>query len=90
MPKMLHQLSSVKVVSAKVVSAKVVNAQTMLFQYQNSFPLIGTIPDLEVHSTRTFIFPKILLGKWTVLFSHPGDFTQLYTEFVSLQIRPRV
>ncbi|HQL11255.1 MAG TPA: peroxiredoxin [Candidatus Woesebacteria bacterium] len=53
---------------------------------KNSFPLIGDkFPDLEVHSTHGRLsFPKILLGKWTVLFSHPGDFTPVCTtEFVS-------
>lgn len=52
----------------------------------NSFPLIGDkFPDLEVHSTHGRLsFPKVLLGKWTVLFSHPGDFTPVCTsEFVS-------
>jgi peroxiredoxin 2/4 len=51
-----------------------------------SFPLIGDkFPDIEAHSTHGRLsFPKDLMGKWTVLFSHPADFTPVCTtEFVS-------
>lgn len=52
----------------------------------SSFPLIGDqFPEMEVHSTHGRLsFPQDLMGKWTVLFSHPGDFTPVCTtEFVA-------
>ena len=51
-----------------------------------TFPLIGDkFPEMEAHSTHGRLsFPKDIIGKWTVLFSHPADFTPVCTtEFVS-------
>lgn len=55
-------------------------------QENQGFPLIGDqFPEIEAHSTHGRLsFPKVLMGKWTVLFSHPADFTPVCTtEFVS-------
>jgi peroxiredoxin (alkyl hydroperoxide reductase subunit C) len=43
----------------------------------SSMPLLGDqFPAMEVLSTHGHLsLPKDLMGKWTVLFSHPGDFT---------------
>ncbi len=52
----------------------------------SGFPLIGDkFPEIEAHSTHGRLsLPKDLMGKWTVLFSHPADFTPVCTtEFVS-------
>lgn len=52
----------------------------------NSIPLLGDrFPEMEVLSTHGHLsLPKDLMGKWTVLFSHPGDFTPVCTtEFVA-------
>lgn len=52
----------------------------------NSMPLLGDqFPAMEVLSTHGHLsLPKDLMGKWTVLFSHPGDFTPVCTtEFVA-------
>jgi len=56
----------------------------------HSFPLIGdNFPEMEVQTTHGLMsFPKDLEGKWTVLFSHPADFTPVCTtEFVSFAKR---
>lgn len=56
----------------------------------HSFPLIGDkFPEMEVHTTHGHkSFPKDLEGKWTVLFSHPADFTPVCTtEFVAFAKR---
>jgi len=53
-----------------------------------SMPMLGEkFPELEVQTTHgTMTFPTDLKGKWTVLFSHPADFTPVCTtEFVSFQ-----
>jgi peroxiredoxin 2/4 len=44
-------------------------------------PLLGEkMPEFEVQTTHGVInFPKDYLGKWVVLFSHPGDFTPVCT-----------
>ena len=51
-------------------------------------PLLGeTFPELEVQTTHgPMKLPEDLKGKWTVLFSHPADFTPVCTtEFVGFQ-----
>ncbi len=51
-------------------------------------PLLGDkFPSLEVQTTHgPMSLPEDLKGKWTVLFSHPADFTPVCTtEFVSFQ-----
>jgi peroxiredoxin (alkyl hydroperoxide reductase subunit C) len=53
-----------------------------------SMPMLGEkFPELEVQTTHGAMkFPTDLKGKWTVLFSHPADFTPVCTtEFVSFQ-----
>ena len=53
-----------------------------------SMPMLGEkFPELEVQTTHgAMTFPTDLKGKWTVLFSHPADFTPVCTtEFVSFQ-----
>ncbi|BDY13117.1 peroxiredoxin [Hydrogenimonas cancrithermarum] len=53
-----------------------------------SMPLLGErFPTIEVQTTHgPMTFPDDLNGKWTVLFSHPADFTPVCTtEFVSFQ-----
>jgi len=53
-----------------------------------SMPLLGDkFPTLEVQTTHgKMVLPDDLKGKWTVLFSHPADFTPVCTtEFVSFQ-----
>jgi len=50
------------------------------------FPLIGDqFPEISIHSTHGRLnLPEDLKGHWTVLFSHPADFTPVCTtEFVS-------
>lgn len=51
-------------------------------------PLLGDkFPNIEVQTTHgPMKLPEDLAGKWTVLFSHPADFTPVCTtEFVSFQ-----
>lgn len=51
-------------------------------------PLLGDkFPTIEVQTTHgKMVLPDDLKGKWTVLFSHPADFTPVCTtEFVSFQ-----
>ena len=51
-------------------------------------PLLGDkFPTIEVQTTHgKMVIPEDLKGKWTVLFSHPADFTPVCTtEFVSFQ-----
>jgi len=53
-----------------------------------SMPMLGEkFPELEVQTIHgAMTFPTDLKGKWTVLFSHPADFTPVCTtEFVSFQ-----
>jgi len=53
---------------------------------EERMPLLGEkFPELIVKTTHGVInLPEDLKGKWTVLFSHPGDFTPVCTtEFVS-------
>jgi len=53
-----------------------------------SMPMLGEkFPELEVQTTHGVMsLPSDLKGKWTVLFSHPADFTPVCTtEFVSFQ-----
>jgi peroxiredoxin (alkyl hydroperoxide reductase subunit C) len=53
-------------------------------------PLLGdAFPEMEVTTTHgKMSFPKDLKGKWTVLFSHPADFTPVCTtEFVAFNKR---
>ncbi len=53
-----------------------------------SLPMLGEkFPTIEVQTTHgPMTFPEDLNGKWTVLFSHPADFTPVCTtEFVSFQ-----
>ena len=53
-----------------------------------SMPLLGDkFPTIEVQTTQgKMVLPDDLKGKWTVLFSHPADFTPVCTtEFVSFQ-----
>ncbi|WP_456322348.1 peroxiredoxin [Hydrogenimonas sp.] len=53
-----------------------------------SIPLLGeSFPTIEVQTTHgPMSLPDDLKGKWTVLFSHPADFTPVCTtEFVSFQ-----
>ena len=55
-------------------------------QGAKGLPLIGDkFPEISIHSTQGRLnFPEVLEGKWTVLFSHPADFTPVCTtEFVS-------
>jgi len=57
---------------------------------QTRMPLLGeTFPELEVQTTHgPMKLPEDLKGKWTVLFSHPADFTPVCTtEFVGFQKR---
>lgn len=53
-----------------------------------AMPLLGDrFPEIEVQTTHGAMkLPDDLKGKWTVLFSHPADFTPVCTtEFVSFQ-----
>jgi peroxiredoxin 2/4 len=53
---------------------------------KTGIPLLGEkMPEFTVQTTKGMIsFPKDYLGKWIVLFSHPGDFTPVCTtEFVA-------
>lgn len=53
-------------------------------------PLIGDrFPDMEVHTTQGPLnLPDDFIGRWFILFSHPGDFTPVCTtEFVAFQKR---
>ena len=56
-------------------------------QEQNvQFPLIGTkAPEFIAQTTQGNIhFPNDFSGKWIILFSHPADFTPIYTtEFMT-------
>ncbi len=62
----------------------------MMFEEENGLPLLGdAFPEMEVQTTHgKMTFPKDLKGKWTVLFSHPADFTPVCTtEFVAFNKR---
>ena len=53
-----------------------------------TIPLLGDrFPTIEVQTTQgKMVLPDDLKGKWSVLFSHPADFTPVCTtEFVSFQ-----
>ncbi len=53
-----------------------------------SLPMLGEkFPEIDVQTTHgAMSLPADLKGKWTVLFSHPADFTPVCTtEFVSFQ-----
>lgn len=53
-------------------------------------PLIGDrFPDMKVHTTQGPLnLPDDFVGRWFILFSHPGDFTPVCTtEFVAFQKR---
>ncbi len=53
-----------------------------------SMPMLGEkFPQLEVQTTHgAMSLPDDLGGKWSVIFSHPADFTPVCTtEFVSFQ-----
>jgi peroxiredoxin 2/4 len=53
---------------------------------KTGIPLLGEkMPEFEIQTTHGIKkFPKDYLGKWVVLFSHPGDFTPVCTtEFVA-------
>lgn len=53
---------------------------------EERMPLLGEkFPEIIVKTTHGVLnLPEDLKGKWTVLFSHPGDFTPVCTtEFVS-------
>ncbi len=57
---------------------------------EGRIPLLGEkIPEMEVKTTfGVKKFPTDFLGKWVVLFSHPGDFTPVCTtEFFAFQKR---
>lgn len=57
-------------------------------QLQNRIPLIGErAPEFKAQSTHWVVnFPWDYKGKWTVLFSHPADFTPVCTtEFIWFQ-----
>ncbi len=61
-----------------------------MFEDYNTIPLLGeAFPEMEVQTTHgKMSFPKDLKGKWTVLFSHPADFTPVCTtEFVAFNKR---
>ncbi len=61
-----------------------------MFEEMNNIPLLGeAFPEMEVTTTHgKMSFPKDLKGKWTVLFSHPADFTPVCTtEFVAFNKR---
>ncbi|WP_287962165.1 peroxiredoxin [Alcanivorax sp.] len=62
----------------------------MMSDTQTRMPLLGeTFPELNVQTTHgPMSLPEDLKGKWTVLFSHPADFTPVCTtEFVGFQKR---
>ena len=50
-----------------------------------SFPVLGEpAPDFEAETTQGPIKLSDLKGKWVVLFSHPADFTPVFTtEFMA-------
>lgn len=57
---------------------------------RQGMPLLGDMfPEMEVLTTHgPMSLPKDMKGKWTVLFSHPADFTPVCTtEFVAFQER---
>ena len=59
-------------------------------EVQTRMPLLGEVfPELNVQTTHgPMSLPEDLKGKWTVLFSHPADFTPVCTtEFVGFQKR---
>ena len=56
----------------------------------NTIPALGDkFPEIEAQTTQgKKVFPKDLKGKWTVLFSHPADFTPVCTtEFIAFNKR---
>ena len=57
---------------------------------EGKIPLIGdTFPEMTVQTTQgEMTLPKDTKGQWTVLFSHPADFTPVCTtEFIAFQQR---
>lgn len=57
---------------------------------EGKIPLIGDkFPEMKVQTTHgEMTLPKDTKGKWTVLFSHPADFTPVCTtEFIAFQDR---
>lgn len=62
----------------------------MTNEFKKGMPLLGDeVPEMTVQTTHGILkFPDDIKGKWTVLFSHPGDFTPVCTtEFVAFANR---
>lgn len=59
-------------------------------EQKRNIPLLGdSFPEMRVQTTQGVMeLPKVFLGKWFILFSHPADFTPVCTtEFVAFQKR---
>lgn len=59
-------------------------------QQNTNLPLLGDVfPEMDVATTHgPMSLPKDMKGKWSVLFSHPADFTPVCTtEFIGFQNR---